>query len=381
MIGNGFMGAAHSQGWRVAPRFFDLPQQPHMTVMVGRDPAKNAHLAQKWGWEEASEDFEQVIARDDIDIVDIVTPGDTHCDMAIAALAAGKHVMCEKPLANSVAEAKKMADAAASAASKGVFAMVGFTYRRVPAATFARDLVARGAVGTVRQVRAQYLQDWLSDASVPLMWRLDKSKAGSGALGDIGAHAIDMAQFITGTSVTSVSGILETFVKERPVLAEGQGLSGTAGTGTGPVTVDDFAAFTGRFDSGALGVFEATRFSTGRKNALRVEVSGDKGAILFDMEDMNALQYYDATAPGTEQGFRRIFVTEADHPYVEAWWPAGHMLGYEHGFSHQVKDFVEAVAGGTQPTPSFADGLQVQQVLDAVERSSDAGSAWTSTSV
>ncbi len=352
-----------------------------MTVMVGRDPAKNAHLAQKWGWEEASEDFEQVIARDDIDIVDIVTPGDTHCDMAIAALAAGKHVMCEKPLANSVAEAKKMADAAASAASKGVFAMVGFTYRRVPAATFARDLVARGAVGTVRQVRAQYLQDWLSDASVPLMWRLDKSKAGSGALGDIGAHAIDMAQFITGTSVTSVSGILETFVKERPVLAEGQGLSGTAGTGTGPVTVDDFAAFTGRFDSGALGVFEATRFSTGRKNALRVEVSGDKGAILFDMEDMNALQYYDATAPGTEQGFRRIFVTEADHPYVEAWWPAGHMLGYEHGFSHQVKDFVEAVAGGTQPTPSFADGLQVQQVLDAVERSSDAGSAWTSTSV
>jgi predicted dehydrogenase len=379
MIGNGFMGAAHSQGWRVAPRFFDLPQQPQMTVMVGRDPAKNAHLAQKWGWEEASEDFEQVIARDDIDIVDIVTPGNLHCDMAIAALAAGKHVMCEKPLANSVAEAQKMADAAASAAKKGVFAMVGFTYRRVPAATFARDLVARGAVGTVRQVRAQYLQDWLADASAPLTWRMDKSKAGSGALGDIGAHAIDLAQFITGTSVTDVSGILETFVKERPVLAEGHGLSGSAGSETGPVTVDDFAAFTGRFDSGAVGVFEATRFAMGRKNALRVEVSGDKGAILFDLEDMNALQYYDATAPSTEQGFRRIFVTEADHPYMEAWWPPGHMLGYEHGFSHQVKDFVEAVVGGTQPTPSFADGLQVQQVLDAVERSAADGSAWTST--
>lgn len=380
MIGNGFMGATHSQGWRTAPTFFDLPAPVEMAVIVGRDPDKNARLAQTWGWAEASDDFEATIARDDVDIVDIVTPGHLHCEMAIAALEAGKHVLCEKPLANTVDEARRMASAAAAAAERGVYAMVGFTYRRVPAATFARDLVARGAVGTVRQVRAQYLQDWLADPEAPLTWRLDKDKAGSGALGDIGAHAVDLAQFITGDSVDSVSGVLETFVTERPVLADGQGLSGTAGAERGPVTVDDYAAFNGRFDSGALGTFEATRFATGRKNALRVEVAGDKGAILFDLEDLNALQYYDATAPATEQGFTRILVTEADHPYLEAWWPPGHMLGYEHGFSHQAKDLVEAIAAGRQPTPSFADGYQVQRVLDAVERSAADGSAWTSTS-
>ncbi len=324
MIGNGFMGAAHSLGWRTAPRVFDLPAVPEMTVMVGRDPAKNASLAAKWGWAEASESFDDTIARDDIDIVDIVTPGHLHCDMAIAALEAGKHVLCEKPLANTVDEARRMADAATAAAERGVFAMVGFTYRRVPAATFARDLVARGAVGTVRQVRAQYLQDWLADPQAPLTWRMDKSKAGSGALGDIGAHAVDLAQFITGASLTDVSGVVETFVKERPVLGSGQGLSGSAGEGTGPVTVDDYASFSGRFDSGALGSFEATRFATGHKNGLRVEVAGDRGAILFDLEDLNAVQYYDATAPVTEQGFTRIIVTEAEHPYLSAWWPPGH---------------------------------------------------------
>ncbi len=379
MIGNGFMGAAHSQAWRVAPRFFDLDREPQMAVIVGRDEQKNVQRADHWGWEEAATDWREVIARDDVDIVDIVTPGHTHAEIAIAALEAGKHVLCEKPLANSVAEAEAMARAADRARESGVFAMVGFTYRRVPAATFARDLVARGAVGEIRQVRAQYLQDWLSDPEAPLTWRMDKSKAGSGALGDIGAHAIDLAQFITGTSLTTVSGMLETFVTERPTMGEAQGLSGKAGDDRGPVTVDDLALFMARFDSGAVGSFEATRYSTGRKNALRIEVAGEKGAMLFDLEDMNAVQYYDATAPSTEQGFRRIFVTEADHPYMAAWWPPGHMIGYEHGFSHQARDFVTAIAAGEQPTPSFADGLQVQRVLDAVERSATAGSAWTKT--
>ncbi|WP_234986561.1 Gfo/Idh/MocA family protein [Demequina sp. NBRC 110055] len=379
MIGNGFMGAAHSQGWRTAPRFFDLPATPEMAVMVGRDPNKNAQLASTWGWTEASEDFAATIARDDIDIVDIVTPGHLHCDMAIAALEAGKHVLCEKPLANTVEEARRMAAAAAAAAERGVFAMVGFTYRRIPAAAFARDLVARGAVGTIRQVRAQYLQDWLSDPQAPLTWRMDKSKAGSGALGDIGAHAVDLAQFITGSSLESVSGIIETFVKERPMLGAGQGLSGSVGDGTGPVTVDDYASFSGRFASGALGAFEATRFATGHKNGLRIEVAGDRGAILFDLEDLNAVQYYDATAPATEQGFKRIIVTEAEHPYLSAWWPPGHLLGYEHGFVHQAKDFVEAIAAGEQPRPSFTEGYQVQRVLDAVERSAEAGSTWLTT--
>ena len=381
MIGNGFMGAAHSQAWRVAPRFFDLDRAPQMAVMVGRDELKNAQLAEHWGWQEAATDWREVIARDDIDVVDIVTPGDSHAEIAIAALEAGKHVLCEKPLANSVEEAEAMSHAAELAHKKGVFAMVGFTYRRVPAASFARQLVREGFVGKVRHVRAEYLQDWLMDAESPLTWRLDKSKAGSGALGDIGAHAVDLAQFITGESLTSVSGILETFVKERPIVGERQGLSGTASDERGRVTVDDCAVFTARLSGGGIGAFAATRFATGRKNALRVEVSGDKGAIAFDLEDMNTLSLYDATAPGDRQGFTKVLVTETSHPYVKAWWPAGHMLGYEHAFSHQVVDLVTAIAAGEQPTPSFADGLQVQRVLDAVERSAGAGSSWTDTAL
>ncbi len=379
MIGYGFMGAAHSQGWRVAPRFFDLPAEPIMQVVVGRNADAVAASASKWGWAESATDWREVVARDDIDIVDVVTPGDSHAEIAIAALEAGKHVLCEKPLANTVAEAEAMADAAERARANGVQAMVGFTYRRVPATTFARDLVAAGKIGEIRQVRAMYLQDWLMDAESPMTWRLDKSLAGSGALGDIGAHAIDLAQYITGLTLTSVSGTMDTFVKERPLLAESVGLSGTASSERGTVTVDDIALFTGRFDSGALGSFEATRFATGRKNALRIEVAGSLGAISFDLEDLNALQYYDATAPELEQGFKRILVTEAQHPYLAPWWPTGHMLGYEHGFSHQVVDFVGGIVSGEQPRPSFAEGLQVQRVLDAVETSAANGSAWTPT--
>ncbi len=378
MIGNGFMGAAHSQGWRVAPRFFDIPPV-EMAVVVGRDPDKNARLAHSWGWGEASQDLDHVLHREDIDVVDIVTPGDTHCDMAIAALEAGKHVLCEKPLANTVDEARRMAEAADRATTRGTFAMVGFTYRRVPAASLARDMVASGAVGTIRQVRGQYFQDWLADPEAPMTWRLDKAKAGSGALGDIGAHAVDLAQFITGARVDQVSGTIETFVTERPLLAQGHGLSGTAASERGTVTVDDHAAFHARFDSGAVGTFEASRFATGRKNALRIEVYGDRGTLVFDLEDMNAVQWYDATAPTARQGFTRILATEPDHPYIAAWWPPGHTLGYEHGFVHQAKDLIEAVVAGQQPSPSFADGYQVQRVLDAVERSSHAGSAWLST--
>ncbi len=377
MIGYGFMGAAHSQGWRTAPRVFDLPVPVEMAVLVGRRADAVAEAAERWGWAESATDWREVVARDDIDLVDIVTPGDSHAEIAIAALAAGKHVLCEKPLANSVEQAERMRTAAAEAAARGVRSMVGFTYRRVPAATFARDLVADGVVGTVRQVRAQYLQDWLVDPEAPLTWRLQKDLAGSGALGDIGAHAIDLAQFITGQRLTEVSGTLETLVAERPVLERASGLGGTAGSERGAVTVDDLALFTGRFDGGAIGSFEATRFATGRKNALRIEVSGDRGAIAFDLEDLNALQVHDATAPAERQGFTRVLVTEPGHPYLQGWWPAGHMLGYEHGFSHQVKDLVEAVAADAPLHPSFDDGLQVQRVLTAIERSAEARSAWT----
>ena len=385
MIGYGFMGAAHSQGWRTAPRVFDLPAEPEMAVIVGRNAEAVAAAASKWGWAESATDWRDVIARDDIDVVDIVTPGDSHAEIAIAALEAGKHVLCEKPLANTVAEAEAMAEAAERAAARGIQAMVGFTYRRVPAVTFLRNLIAEGAVGTINQVRASYRQDWLVDPEMPLAWRLQKEHAGSGALGDIGAHAIDLAQFVTGLNLEKVSGVIDTIVKERPLLKgstsgsgpSDTGLSGAAGVGSGQVTVDDIAIFTGRFESGALASFEATRFATGRKNALQIEVSGDKGALAFDLEDLNSVQFYDRTAPADRQGFRKVLVTEAEHPYVSAWWPAGHMLGYEHGFSHQVKDLVEGIVGGTVPHSSFADGLRVQRVLDAVERSSENDSAWT----
>ncbi|MET0989513.1 MAG: Gfo/Idh/MocA family oxidoreductase [Glaciihabitans sp.] len=375
-IGHGFLGAAHSQAWRTAHRFFDLPFEPTMQVLVGRNAQATSDAAATWGWAETATDWREVVDRDDIDVIDIVTPGDSHAEIAIAALDAGKHVLCEKPLASTLDDAAAMNAAAERALTTGARAMVGFTYRRVPAATLARDLVAAGRIGDVRQVRASYLQDWLSDADSPMTWRLDKARAGSGALGDIGAHAIDLAQFITGQRIVSVAGVLQTVVEERPLLAQSRGLSGTASAERGKVTVDDVALFTARFDTGVLGSFEASRFATGRKNALRVEVSGSTGAISFDLEDMNALQFFDRTAPITEQGFTRILVTEPEHPYAGAWWPAGHMLGYEHGFSHQVKDLVEAIAAGDQPTPSFADGLQVQQVLDSVERSARSGSSW-----
>ncbi|MFI5694359.1 Gfo/Idh/MocA family protein [Kribbella sp. NPDC051586] len=373
LIGYAFMGAAHSQAWRSAPRFFDLPLDPAMNVLCGRNADAVQAAAAKLGWKETETDWRKLLGRDDVQLVDVCTPGDSHAEIAIAALEAGKHVLCEKPLANTVEEAEAMTAAAEAAEAKGIRSMVGFTYRRVPAIALARQLVAEGKLGTIRHVRAQYLQDWISDPEAPLSWRLDKSKAGSGALGDIGAHIIDMTQFITGDTIGEVSARLETFVKERPVAAEHSGLAGTAGpvdAGRGPVTVDDAAVFLATFRSGALGVFEATRFATGRKNAIRIEINGSLGSLAFDFEDMNLLHYYDATDDSRTAGFRRILATEPDHPYVGAWWPPGHLLGYEHGFTHQVVDLVTAIADGTDPAPSFADGLQVQRVLAAVETSS-----------
>ncbi|RZU10851.1 putative dehydrogenase [Kribbella rubisoli] len=370
LIGYAFMGAAHSQAWRSAPRFFDLPLDPAMNVLCGRNAEAVQAAATKLGWKETETDWRKLLGRDDVQLVDVCTPGDSHAEIAIAALEAGKHVLCEKPLANTVEEAEAMTAAAEAARAKGIRSMVGFTYRRVPAIALARQLVAEGKIGTIRHVRAQYLQDWISDPEAPLSWRLDKSKAGSGALGDIGAHIIDMTQYITGDTIGEVSARLETFVKERPVAAEHSGLAGTAGTERGPVTVDDAAVFLATFRSGALGVFEATRFATGRKNAIRIEINGSLGSLAFDFEDMNLLHYYDATDDSRIAGFRRILATEPDHPYVAAWWPPGHLLGYEHGFTHQVVDLVTAIAEGTDPAPSFADGLQVQRVLAAVETSS-----------
>jgi predicted dehydrogenase len=254
--------------------------------------------------------------------------------------------------------------------------MVGFNYRRVPAVALARALVEEGRIGTVRHVRAVYLQDWIVDPEFPLVWRLQKEHAGSGALGDIGAHIIDLAQFLLGERLTGVSALTETFVEERPLASSSGGLAATGGAERGRVTVDDAALFTGRFSGGALGSFEATRFATGRKNALRIEVNGEAGSLAFDFESMNELSFYDGTEDPSTAGFRRVLVTEPDHPYLSAWWPPGHLLGYEHSFTHEVRDLVDAIALGRDPAPSFRDGLQVQRVLDAVERSAANSSSW-----
>ncbi|MGJ9424166.1 Gfo/Idh/MocA family protein [Aeromicrobium sp. CF3.5] len=375
MIGYAFMGVAHSQAWRTAPAFFDLPLHPRLRAICGRNEDAAGDVARRFGWESVESDWQALLERDDIDVIDICTPGHTHAEIAIAALEAGKHVLCEKPLANSVAEAEAMAAAASAAAERGVRAMVGFTYRRTPAVALARQLVASGRLGTIRHVRGQYLQDWLADENAPLSWRLDKSLAGSGALGDIGAHIIDMAQFVTGSPIASVNGLMETFVQTRPLGGDHATLGGSASPDAerGPVTVDDAAAFTARFVGGALGVFEATRFATGRKNALRLEINGTLGSLAFDYEDMNVLEFFDATEDPAVAGFRRILVTESTHPYVDAWWPPGHGLGYEHGFTHQVLDLVTDIAKGADPIPSFADGLAVQRVLAAIEQSAASG--------
>ncbi|GED83759.1 Gfo/Idh/MocA family protein [Streptomyces sp. NPDC056309] len=378
MVGYAFMGAAHSQGWRTVGRVFDLPHRPVLAVVAGRDGAAVRGAAARLGWADAETDWRALIARDDVDIVDICTPGDSHAEIAVAALEAGKHVLCEKPLANSVEEAREMTEAAERARARGQVAMVGFNYRRLPATALARRMVAEGRLGTLRHVRVSYLQDWLVDPEFPLTWRLRKDSAGSGALGDLGAHIVDLAQYLAGEPITGVSAVTETFVRERPLPAgAAAGLSGIGGSGRGEVTVDDAALFTARFGSGALASFEATRFASGRKNALRIELNGAQGSLAFDLERLNELSYHDHTEPGVSAGFRRILVTEPDHPYLEAWWPPGHGLGYEHSFVHQARDLVLAIAAGTAPEPSFADGLQVQRVLAAVEESAAKNSLYT----
>ncbi|MEU0132696.1 Gfo/Idh/MocA family oxidoreductase [Streptomyces sp. NPDC006296] len=379
MVGYAFMGAAHSQGWRTAGHVFDLPVKPALAAICGRDRTAVEAAAARHGWAAAETDWRALIARDDVQLVDICTPGDSHAEIAIAALEAGKHVLCEKPLANTVAEAEAMAEAAERAAARGQVAIVGFNYRKVPALTYARTLIEEGRLGRLRHVRATYLQDWLVDPESPLTWRLDRDRAGSGALGDLGAHIVDLAQYLAGEPLVGVSAISETFVRERPVLTgAAAGLSGEAdGTARGAVTVDDATLFTGRLASGALAFFEATRMAAGRKNALRLEINGERGSIAFDLERLNELSFHDHTEPATTAGFRRILVTEPQHPYLEAWWPPGHGLGYEHTFVHQARDVVRTIAEGGAPVPSFADGLQVQRVLAAVEESAAKNSVHT----
>ena len=363
MIGYAFMGKAHSNAWRNVASYFEVPAF-EQRVLVGRDAAGVAEAAAKYGWAESATDWRSVIARDDIQIVDICAPGWMHAEIAVAALEAGKHVLVEKPLANTLAEAEFMAAAAQSARSRGVQSMIGFNYRRIPALALARELIGEGRLGAIRHVRAAYLQDWLVDPESPMTWRLNKANAGSGALGDIASHAIDQVMFLLGDQVSEVSGRLHTFTSHRP-----------GRNGPEEVTVDDAAWATRALASGALASVEVSRVATGQKNSLKLEIYGEKGSILFDLEDLNELGFLDATVPVREQGFRRILVNEPEHPYAAAWWPQGHVIGWEHTFTHEIRDFLVAIGSGSQPSPSFEDGLAVQRILAAVEESAAAKSS------
>jgi predicted dehydrogenase len=368
LVGYKFMGRAHSNAYRQVGRFFDVDPAPRMVAICGRDEAGVKEAAEQLGWEGYETDYHDLIARDDVQLVDVSSPGDTHKEVVLAALAAGKHVICEKPLANTLAEAREMLEAARQA---GTVAVVNYNYRRVPAVQFAKKLIDDGAIGEIRHWRAVYLQDWILDPEFPLVWRLKKESAGSGALGDIAAHITDLGMYLVGP-IAEVVGTLSTFIKERPVATAsggGAGLTAAAGREMGEVTVDDATTFLARFASGATGTFEATRLAPGRRNYNSFEINGSKGSISFNLERMNELQVFFVDDPAGLQGFRTINVTEGVHPYTANWWPAGHIIGYEHTFTHAVKDLLDGIRSGGNAGPTFEEGFAVQAVLDAVERS------------
>jgi predicted dehydrogenase len=370
LIGHRFMGKAHSNAYRQARRFFPGNLIPRMKVLCGK--ACNAELeetARLYGWEESDCEWERVVERKDIDMVDVSTPGYLHHPMVIAAAQAGKHVFCEKPLANSLSEAKEMLKAAEKA---GVMHMINFNYRRLPAVAFAKRLIDEGKIGDVYHYHGAYLQDWIMDPEFPLVWRLEKKYAGSGALGDIGAHAADLAEFLIG-EIQTVTGQLTTFIKERPLVAEGGSWGAKGQKGKGKVSVDDDANFLARFKNGGVGVFESTRFAGGRRNYNTFQIYGSKGSLAFNLERMNELEFFDRTEPSEVQAYKTILVTQPEHPYVGNWWPPGHVIGYEHTFVHAISDFLTAIETDRLPEPNFRHGVRNQTVLDTVERSSKSG--------
>ena len=372
LIGYKFMGKAHSQAWRTVGRFFDLDAQPVMKVVCGRNSEAVAQFAERWGWEESSADWQSTLERSDIDVVDVSTPGTTHAEISIAAAKAGKHVFCEKPLTGSVEEAKRMLAAVRKA---GVKHMVNFNYRRCPAVSLAKQMIDAGEIGEIRHVRCTYLQDWLVDPKFPMNWRLRKETAGSGAHSDLGAHSIDLARYLAD-EISEVVGTSKTFITERPAEGTSDGLTAQAGQGTEKVTVDDCSMFLAQFNGGATGSFEVSRLAPGRKNHNRFEINGSKGTLAWCFEDLNHLEFYSTTDPSTQQGFRRILATEGDHPYAGNWWPPGHMLGYDHLFSHAVFDLTQSIALDQPCLPDFQDGAQCVAVLEAVDRS-QASKSWS----
>jgi predicted dehydrogenase len=364
IIGYKFMGRAHSNAWKKAPMFFDLPFEPVLKVACGRHQDGLDDFAQKWGWEETETDWRKLIARDDIDVIDIALPQHLHFEIAIEAARAGKHIFCEKPLALNSQQAREMLDACTR---YKVIHYLNHNYRRAPAISLAKNMIDRGLLGKLYHWRCAYQQDWITDPDFPLTWQLKKELAGAGPQWDLNSHCVDLAHYLVG-SIAEVTAITAAFVKYRPLASEGGTGSLKAeaiGDEMGEVTVEDAALMLVNFHNGAIGSFEATRFANGRKNKLSFEIYGSKGSLTFDLENMNELKYYNTGDEPGLQGFRTILATDEHHPYMKNWWPAGHIIGYEHTFVHAVSDFIKAIEEKNTIEPNFHDGLAVIKVLEA----------------
>ncbi len=363
VVGYGFMGRTHSNAFLTAPKFFDLPREPRLVAVCARNADRAGEFAANWGFESVETDWRALVARDDIDLIDIASSNDTHMEIAVAAAEAGKMVMCEKPLGRSAAESERMVEAVEAA---GVANMVWYNYRRIPAVTLAKRIVEAGDLGRIFHYRANFLQDWTISADLPQggegLWRLDKSVAGSGVTGDLLAHCIDTAMWLNG-GIDRVTAMTETFVKERMHSLTGE---------VQPVEIDDACAFLARFCNGALAIFEATRYARGHKALYTLEINGEHGSLFWDLHDLHRLQYFDHRVEGTTRGWRSVHVTDGDHPYMDKWWVPGLAIGYEHSFVHQAADFVQGLEGEAA-RPTFRDALATDKVTDAVLRSASSG--------
>ena len=364
LIGYGFMGRTHSNAFGKVNQFFDLAYQPVLKAVCGRDKDKVQSFAEQWGYQSHETDWRKLVARPDIDLVDIASPNDTHAEIAIAAASAGKMVMCEKPLGRNGAEAEKMVQAVETAKTPN---MVWYNYRRVPAVTLAKHLIDEGRLGKIFHYRAKFLQDWTISADLPQggagLWRLDVGVAGSGVTGDLLAHCIDTAMWLNG-GIDSVTAVTETFIKERKHNLTGR---------VEPVGIDDASLFLARFANGSLATFEATRYARGHKALYTLEINGEHASIAWDLHDLHRLQFFDHRDEGRLRGWRSLHITDGDHPYMSHWWVPGLQIGYEHTFVHQVADFLEGLSNGKPAAPTFRDALLTDRVTDAVLRSAKSG--------
>jgi len=364
LIGYGFMGRTHSNAYRKVSNFFDLQYTPVLKAVCARDAAKVQAFADQWGYESVETDWRKVVARDDIDAIDICTPNNLHKEIALAAAAAGKMILCEKPLSMNTPEGEEMVAAVEKA---GVPNTVWYNYRRAPAVTLAKQLIDNGKLGRIFHYRANFLQDWTISADLPqggaALWRLDAAAAGSGVTGDLLAHCIDTALWLNG-GITNVTAMTETFIKERQHNLTGK---------VEKVEIDDACAFLCHFQNGSLGLFESTRYARGHKALYTFEINGEFASIKWDLHDLHRLQYFDHRDESNLRGWRSIHITDSDHPYMKHWWVPGLQIGYEHTFIHQVADFLKSLEDGTPCSPTFRESLETQKVCDAVLSSAKSG--------